>query len=76
MKITIESTNKVIMLNGQPARIWEGETVNGVKVICYMSLISHHKKEAPEKIRSFKAQLKQVKAPSADAAAIPLRLII
>ena len=28
MKITIESTTKIVELNGVPARIWEGKNVN------------------------------------------------
>ena len=30
MKMIIESTSKVVTLNGVPARIWDGKTENGV----------------------------------------------
>lgn len=35
MKITVESTDKIVHLDGVPARIWDGETSTGIKVHCY-----------------------------------------
>jgi hypothetical protein len=40
MKITIESTTKVVEVNGQRARLWAGHTEAGVKVVCYIWAIS------------------------------------
>lgn len=37
MKITIQSTDKVIHLNGAPTRIWEGATENGLPIVCLVS---------------------------------------
>ena len=45
MKITIESTSKIVSLNGIPARIWEGETENGIKVHCFISRIAVDRNE-------------------------------
>lgn len=39
MKITIESTEKVVTLNGIPARIWEGATEKGVPVVVFVTRI-------------------------------------
>lgn len=39
MKITIESTDKIVYLNGIPARIWEGETASGICVHCFITRI-------------------------------------
>lgn len=39
MKITIESTTKVVEVNGVPARIWEGATDIGIPVYCYVTRI-------------------------------------
>ena len=33
MKITIENTDKIVTLNGVPARIWEGKTDSGIQSI-------------------------------------------
>lgn len=40
MKITIESTDKIVHLNGTPARIWQGHTEAGVEVHCYVTRIA------------------------------------
>lgn len=44
MKVTLESTDKIIelTLNNQtlPARVWEGETANGVKCHAYITRIA------------------------------------
>jgi hypothetical protein len=40
MKITIASTDKVVMVNGASARVWEGETESGTPVTCLIPLIS------------------------------------
>ena len=37
MKITIESTDKVIYMNGSLARIYEGKTERGLPVVCLVS---------------------------------------
>lgn len=29
MKVTLQSTDKIVTVNGQPARIWEGTTERG-----------------------------------------------
>lgn len=74
MKVTIESTEKIIEFNGVPARVWEGKTHTGVKVLLYVTLVSISGDE--NRVEEFEKQLIQQKAPSPEAKAIPLRLIL
>ena len=74
MKITIESTSKVVELNGVPARIWEGRTASGIPVHCFVTRIAVHKSEDASQ---FEAELKEQRPPSAEVdAAYPLRLVL
>jgi len=77
MKIEIESTTKVVelVLNGQSvlARIWEGKTVSGIRVIAYITRIAA---PAEENLTEFEKELELCRIPSADVEAIPLRLIL
>lgn len=43
MKVTLESTDKIVELNGVQARIWEGETEGGVKCHAFITRIAVHK---------------------------------
>jgi hypothetical protein len=74
MKITIESTSKIVHLNGVPARIWEGQTASGIKCHCYITRIAIDKDET--KANEFEKELNEQKVPSAEIEAIPLRMII
>ena len=73
MKVNLESTTKIVELNGIPARIWEGETESGIKVHAFITRIA-----APEDadLRQFEAELKECRKPSADVSANPLKLIL
>ncbi len=74
MKITIESTTKIIDFNNLPARVWEGHTESGIKVHCYITRVAIDKDE-PRTIE-FRKELLEQKAPSPEIQAIPLRMII
>jgi hypothetical protein len=80
MKITIQSTTKIVMLkpsslaDGIPARVWEGETDSGVKVHCFVTRIAVARDEA--NIEQFEKELKEQNAPSAEIEAYPNRLIL
>lgn len=77
MKTTLESTTKIITMQlgnaDVPARIWEGVTESGIKVLAYITRIA-----APigEDLSQFERELQEQKPPSAEAAEIPLRLIL
>lgn len=84
MKITIESTPKIVELvvNGAtiPARVWQGETDSGIPVQAFITRI------APEIAKSdpsidiltveFERELQRQAEPRATVNAIPLRLIL
>jgi hypothetical protein len=73
VKIRIQSTTKIVKVNGVPARIWEGETENGIPVHCYVTRIAV-KKDADAS--EFEKDLQEHSAPSPEIEAIPLSLII
>ncbi len=56
MKITIESTDQMVKVNGAPARIWEGKTELGVPVFCMITKIGVHNKEDTSQ---FETELKE-----------------
>ncbi len=74
MKITIESTAKIIEFNGLPARIWEGQTESGIKVHCYITRVAIDKDEP--RSAEFERELLEQKPPSVEIQRIPSRLII
>ncbi len=73
MKITIESTAKFVEVNGVPARIWEGHSESGIPVHCYVTRIAV---PLGQDHSQFQRELQEHRAPSAEVAAIPLRLIL
>lgn len=73
MKIEIESTTKIVQVNGVPARIWAGKTESGIPVHCYVTRIAVAKDtDASE----FEAELQEHRAPTPEIEAIPLRMIL
>lgn len=75
MKIILDSTSKVVDLNGVATRIWQGCTQDGVPVHAYISLISPQTVFADE-LRAFDRELAASPAPSPVVEAIPLRLVL
>lgn len=73
MKIIIESTAKIVELNGVPARIWEGTTESGIPVHAFITRIA-----APvtADLEQFERELQACRAPSLDVQAYPLRLLL
>lgn len=75
MKITIESTNKIVEFNGVPARIWEGMTESGIKVHCFVTRIAIDENET--RTTEFEDELSETRKPSAEIeACYPSRLIL
>ena len=74
MKITIESTSKIVQLNNVFARVWTGQTDSGIEVVCFVTRIAVSKLET--RTKEFETELKEQKAPTEEIQAIPLRLII
>jgi len=80
MKITIENTTKIIDLftnisggDSVPARIWEGETESGIKVIAYITRIAVANKDNQEQ---FEKELSEQRAPSEAVQRFSLRQIL
>ena len=73
MKIEIESTDKIVELDGVPARIWEGKTDSGIPVHCFVTRISP---QTHDNIEQFEAELKEQKVPSAEILSYPLRMVL
>ena len=79
MKITIESTTKFVELQTQfsrvPARVWEGTTEKGAKVVAFITRIASPETENQE---DFERELQETPhtAPSPEVQAFPLRLVL
>ena len=79
MKIIIENTSRIVTLEGAegergiPARVWEGETESGIKVQCLITRIAALK---TDDLSQFDRELQNVREPSAEVQAFPLRLIL
>lgn len=82
MKITIESTDKVVKFIDREAgsvmdcRIWEGTTDTGIAIHCYIPRIAVAEGLDSRVYAQFQAELKEQRKPSAEIQAIPLRLIL
>jgi hypothetical protein len=84
MKITIESTATLVTLVidscGVPARVWVGETEDGIPVHCFITRISPRILESdPEidlKTVQFDLELTREAKPLVEYGAIPLRFIL
>lgn len=78
MKVTLESTHKVVELETAdgarvPARIWEGTTESGIKVHAFVTRIAAPANANQEQ---FQRELKECRVPSADVYVYPARLVL
>jgi hypothetical protein len=77
MTITIESTDKIVKLvegvSSIHCRVWEGQTVSGVKVHCFIPRIAA---KDDQDLTQFEKELQEKRPASAEIRAIPLRLIL
>jgi hypothetical protein len=73
MKITVENTSKIVMLNGVLARIWEGETSSGIRVQAFITRIAVAEGANDAE---FQQELQQQRVPSVEAESFPLRMIL
>lgn len=81
MKITVENTDKILHLQAGggevPARVWEGETENGTKVICFVTRLLVKEGQPEEVYKQFERELKETpKAASRAVQTFPLRLFL
>lgn len=73
MKITLESTDKIVTLNGVPARIWQGTTESGVPCHAYITRVGV---DRTEDTSEFERELRETATPRAELATIPLRMVL
>jgi hypothetical protein len=73
MKITLESTTRIVNANGIDMRVWEGTTESGIQIQALIPRIAAYK---DSDLSQFEAELKEQKAPSAAVAAFPLRMVL
>ncbi|HWE51373.1 MAG TPA: hypothetical protein VG273_16395 [Bryobacteraceae bacterium] len=74
MTVTLESTTRIVTLNGIECRLWEGTTEAGVRVYALIPRIAAHK---DSDLRQFEAELLPQKAPTDIAMQVfPLRMLI
>lgn len=72
MKITIESTTKMVTLDGVPARVWEGTTESGLPVHAFITRIG----TPAANVTEFERELERCVTPSPDVALYPGRMIL
>jgi hypothetical protein len=73
MKMTIESTTRIIEASGIQCRVWEGVTERGVKVQALIPRVAALK---DQDLSQFEAELQEQRPPSVGAQAFPLRMIL
>jgi hypothetical protein len=61
MRIQLESTDKIIRVNGVAARLWEGHTETGIEVHALITRIGVHK---DSDCSQFEAELTECRPPS------------
>jgi hypothetical protein len=73
MKLIIESTTKIVKLNGVDCRVWEGTTGRGIPVHCFIPRVAV---AMDQDAAQFEKELVEQRAPSVEVEAIPLRMIL
>jgi hypothetical protein len=74
MELKLFSTEKIVTLNGIPARIWEGETPDGIRVHVYITRVAIDCDEP--RYEQFERELEEHRPCSPELWIIPSRLIL
>lgn len=72
MRMTVDSTSKMITVNGIPARIWEGTTEKGSRVVAFVMRVTAMGEDDGEFVRD----LLEVVAESPDVGVFPDRVTL
>jgi hypothetical protein len=72
VKVTIESTTKIVSADGIQCRVWEGKTERGVEITCLIPRIAVKNGDTEQ----FEVELQETRSPSADIEAWPMRMIL
>lgn len=73
MNVQLQSTEKIVKINGIPARVWEGTTAKGIKCHAFITRIAVHENDDATE---FEKDLQEHDKPSFDIQRIPLSMII
>ena len=73
MTITISNTDKTVKMDGVDARLWEGETADGIQIHCYIVRIGVR---SDQDLSQFEKELQETRPPSPELEEIPLRMIL
>lgn len=76
MKMTVQSTAKIVDVNGVPARVWEGKSEKGTPVIVFVTRIAVREDAGDEALAEFAAELQEHAPPTAAVDAWPARMLI
>lgn len=76
MTITIEATDKIVEVNGVPARIWMGKTDQGVDCHLFVTRVAVSEDYPPEVHAAFREALRETRKPSTEVEMYPLRLVL
>ena len=68
MKLQIESTEKIVTLDGVSMRLWEGTTESGVPVVAFVARVAVPENRPQEEYRIFETELRQLRKPSPELA--------
>ncbi len=76
MRLTIESTTKIVNIDGVECRVWEGQTVDGIPVHCFVTRVAVSA-EAPDAVHDkFCRELRECRVPSPVVEALPGRMTL
>lgn len=84
MKVTLESTAKIVTLvvdgHDVPARVWQGESADGIPVQAFITRIAPEIPKSDPRIdeltAEFERDLRRMADPRPTTEAIPLRMIV
>lgn len=74
MRAILNSTTKIVKINGIKTRVWEGISESGIKMHAYIALVGIDKNE--KNTEQFDRELEQMQDPSVDIDRIPPAMII
>ena len=63
MKIQIESTDKIVIVNNAEMRIWKGASEAGVPLFAFIALIAVPEDQPAEVFDAFNAELRELENP-------------
>lgn len=73
MRVTLESTTRIVSADGIECRVWQGKTDSGIEV---QALIPRIACSANEDLSEFQRELTEHQAPSPAVQMFPARMIL